>query len=508
MTKGPFRDKGIPIFLLFLTFSCSSPRKERAMAQYETYCASCHLAPSIQSLPKHIWAQEILPNMGARLGIRDAGYNPMKGESFEEQEAIIKSGIYPYKPLLSPADWESLKTYVLSMAPDSLPSNTGGEASGELYQFTAQPVVLDSAPGSLISFLDYNPKKGLIYTADIAGNLLGYAFQEKKVVPLGQFNAPIIDFTQNDSLSYATSIGYLNPSEIPSGKILRVEEDTTVTISKLLHRPVHTLVRDLNGNGRDELVVSEFGNYTGQLSLLAPDGDGPSYKKTVLLQQPGAIRVIPKDMDRDGREDLVVLTSQGDESVTVLYQQNDLQFRAHKVLRFSPVYGSSWFELLDFDGDGDDDIITVHGDNADKSYVHKPYHGMRIHINTGDNVFEERYFYPLNGATRIVAEDFDQDGDVDFGLLSTFPDYDLKPEHAFVYLENEDAGSFVFKPYTFTDVSLGRWLLMDSGDVDNDGDMDIVLSAFTYTFTPVPESLSKVWTEKNLDLMVLENKLK
>ncbi|WP_430966852.1 FG-GAP repeat domain-containing protein [Spongiimicrobium sp. 2-473A-2-J] len=508
MTKGPLLPKGISVFLLMLTFSCSPSKKERAMVQYQTYCASCHLAPSMQSLPKHIWAQEILPDMGARLGIRDAGYNPMKGESFEEQEAIIKSGIYPYRPSISKADWESLKAYIISMAPDTLPPSINRESSGELNQFTPQAVALDSAPGSLITFLDYSPNQGLIRTADIAGNLLGYSYTEKKKVSLHQFGAPIIDFTETDSLSYATSIGYLNPSEIPSGKVIRVGTDTTETISGVLHRPVHTLVCDLNKNGRNELVVSEFGNYTGQLSLLAQGVQDPSYRKTVLLQQPGAIRVIAKDMDQDGLEDLVVLTSQGDESITILYQQEDLQFKAQKVIRFSPVYGSSWFELVDFDGDGDDDMITVHGDNADKSYVHKPYHGMRIHINTGENVFEERYFYPLNGTTRVVAEDFDQDGDVDFGLLSTFPDYDQKPEYAFVYLENMDAAGFVFKPYTFADVNLGRWLLMDSGDVDQDGDMDIVLSAFSYGFTPVPESLSKIWTEKSLDLMVLENKLK
>lgn len=508
MTKGPLPTKGFPVFLLLLAFSCSPSGKEREMAQYDTYCASCHLAPSIQSLPKHIWAQEILPDMGARLGIRDAGYNPMKGESFEEQEAIIKSGIYPYRPSISQADWESLKAYIISMAPDTLPHNTNEESSGELHQFTPQTVALDNTPGSLITFLDYSPKHGLIYTADIAGNLLGYAYKEKKSMPVYRFGVPIVDFTENDSLSYATSIGYLNPSEIPSGKVVKVGKDTTETIAQVLHRPVHTLVGDLNKNGREELVVSEFGNYTGQLSLLAQLGEDLSYKKTILLQQPGVIRVISKDMNQDDREDLVVLTSQGDESITILYQQGNLQFKAQKVIRFSPVYGSSWFELLDFDGDGDDDIVTVHGDNADKSYVHKPYHGMRIHINTGENVFEERYFYALNGATRVVAEDFDQDGDVDFGLLSTFPDYDQKPEYAFVYLENKDAAGFVFKPYTLTDVNSGRWLLMDSGDVDQDGDIDIVLSAFTYSFTPVPKGLSKMWAEKNVDLMILENKLK
>ena len=133
---------------------------------------------------------------------------------------------------------------------------------------------------------------------------------------------------------------------------------------------------------------------------------------------------------------------------------------------------------------------------------------MRIHINDGNNNFEEKYFYQLNGATRLVAHDFDQDGDIDFGVISTFPDYENGPEFSFVYLENIKEDKFTFKPYTFKESNLGRWFLLDKGDIDNDGDMDIILSSFTYVFTPVPKYLSKLWKEKNIDLMLLENNLK
>jgi hypothetical protein len=176
-------------------------------------------------------------------------------------------------------------------------------------------------------------------------------------------------------------------------------------------------------------------------------------------------------------------------------------------LRFSPIYGSSWFELLDFDHDGDDDIITVNGDNADKTNIPKPYHGLRIHLNDGNNNFTESYFYPLNGATRFVADDFDQDEDVDFMIISTFPDYKNKPDQALIYLENQDEKSFQFQPYTFEQANLSRWFLLDAGDVDQDGDTDIILSAFTYVFIPVPGEISKNWETNNVDLMVLENNL-
>ena len=42
-------------------------------------------------------------------------------------------------------------------------------------------------------------------------------------------------------------------------------------------------------------------------------------------------------------------------------------------------------------------------------------------------------------------------------------------------------------------------------DFDLDGDQDIILSALTYSFTPVPPALSNAWNETKADLLFLEN---
>jgi len=496
------------ISIAFLTLiSCGTPSAKKQAALYERQCASCHLAPSIAHLPKDIWATKILPDMGARMGMKDSTFNPLGSVSYEEATAIFKTGIYPVRPTMVEKDWKLLKEYIISMAPDSLISIDNENTSTELDQFIPKPISFDTNQGSFITYLKYTQENNNILIGNIQGNLSAYNFIKDQISTVKEFSSAVVDYTKKEHLSYTTIIGKLDPSEIPSGKIVSIKNDTVRIIPKIFHRPVHNLVIDLNKDGTNELVISEFGNLTGKLSLLYLN-DNMSYDKKILLNQPGTIRVLSKDMNKDGKEDLIALTSQGDETITILYQQDNLSFIPEKVLQFSPVYGTSWFELIDYDDDGDDDIITVNGDNADKSYVQKPYHGMRIHINDGSNNFKEAYFYPLNGATRLIARDFDQDGDVDFGLLSTFPDYEKHPEFSFVYLENENASAFNFKPYTFKDSNTGRWFLMDAGDVDNDGDEDIILSSFTYIFTPVPAHLSKLWNEKNVDIMILENTLK
>ncbi|ASV28875.1 FG-GAP repeat domain-containing protein [Maribacter cobaltidurans] len=508
MRKSIHLKNFIYIISVIALFSCESKEK-KTIALYNSYCASCHVLPTIENLPKHIWEEGVLPDMGARMGIYDSTYDPYEKVSRMEEFAIKQSGIYPEKPLMNISDWNLLKDYILNMAKDSL--NTGSVITPrkKVSQFKPNPIILDSIKGSLITFLEYDSVQKQIITGNLNRKLIHYETLIKQVTKTEPTEGVATSYSKRDTLKYFTYVGYLDPSELPQGNISVIEPSKRkINTSNIqLHRPVHTLVHDFDKDGNDEVVVCEFGDLTGKLTLLTHKGDF-NYQNTVLLNLPGSIKSIAKDMNKDGKDDLVVLTSQGREGIHIFYQEENLKFRMETPITFSPVYGSSWFEILDYNNDGYPDIVTVNGDNADKSYIHKPYHGLRIHINDGNNNFEEQYFYPMNGATRVVSNDFDQDGDFDFGILSTFPNYDQTPSYSFVYLENKNSGQFQFEPYRMDTSDLGRWMLMDIGDTDQDGDMDIILSSFSYSFTPVPKLLNEAWRNSDVDLLILENKLK
>jgi hypothetical protein len=141
---------------------------------------------------------------------------------------------------------------------------------------------------------------------------------------------------------------------------------------------------------------------------------------------------------------LMVLFAHDDESIRLFTNMGNGSFAVTRILTFPPVYGSSGFQLVDFDKDGLLDILYTCRDNADLSSILKPFHGVYIYRNKGDWNFEQAYFYPVNGCTKAIAADFDNDGDMDLASIAFFADFKNKPEEKFLYFEQD--GPFHFCP--------------------------------------------------------------
>ena len=484
---------------LLLLFSRCQREPATPEALHATHCGSCHVAPSPATLPKSVWQTSVLPEMAARLGIATMGYDPEIILGAKEYALARAHGSYPETAALDYGDWERLRDYIIAAAADSLTASPLHSLT-DLKQFTPISGTTEDRSGSLVTFIG----------TDAAGRLIsgdGYGTLQCADTTLARARAPIVHYQAQSTGDLYLEIGNIYPTEAANGRLLRIRQDgSTEVLADSLHRPVHFVAADLDGNGRQEIVVSEYGNYTGVLSLLRQD-DGGTYRRSRLLGAAGCVRTVVEDMTGDGRPDLVVLHAQGDEGIDLLEQRADGGFTHHSLLRFPPVWGTSWFELTDFDGDGDLDLLTVHGDNADYSNLIKPYHGLRVWLNDGANNFTLGHFAALPGATRVVARDFDADGDMDVAVACNFADFARQPEAAFVYFENL---GLLNDPFAFTARSTplatdGRWLIMEGLDVDADGDEDLVLGSFTLNPAPVPERYAERWRSDSLDYLLLRN---
>ncbi|MEM9529030.1 MAG: VCBS repeat-containing protein, partial [Bacteroidota bacterium] len=138
----------------------------------------------------------------------------------------------------------------------------------------------------------------------------------------------------------------------------------------------------------------------------------------------------------------------------------------------------------------------------------KPYHGLRIFINEQDGQFTQQAFVPIYGCTRVVAHDFDQDGDVDFATTAYFADWENEPNAGFVYLENTDASNFQFSLHTAPAAKDGRWLVMEKGDFDADGDMDLALGSFLLPPGRQYQEIATYWRSSGTELLLLHNTLR
>lgn len=126
--------------------------------------------------------------------------------------------------------------------------------------------------------MGFDDKSKAIRIGSLTGKVLDYYFTSDDVKDCLHWSTALTSFATIEGRQYVTEIGVLNPSEEKKGRVLRIEEDTVVLVDSL-HRPVHTLVEDLNNDGTVELVISEFGHLTGQLSLLIEQEDGSFDKR-------------------------------------------------------------------------------------------------------------------------------------------------------------------------------------------------------------------------------------
>jgi len=57
---------------LVLIFCQNEEKKRLKEGKYlaNTHCQACHLVPDPQDLTKKVWEKEVLPKMGARLGMK------------------------------------------------------------------------------------------------------------------------------------------------------------------------------------------------------------------------------------------------------------------------------------------------------------------------------------------------------------------------------------------------------------------------------------------------------
>ncbi len=483
---------------------CDRLPKWRGERLARNYCAACHMFPAPTLLDKKTWRSRVLPEMALRLGIRTA-QSPFK-DPFQKQDTFLGA-------TLSDADWQSIVAYYLDHAPESLPRQSL-PALPRLDPpfFRTEPFLPRMESSGIITLLETDSALARIFVGDAARKSLEvFDWNRRRVASLPLGSPPTGVISDSTRLLVLES-GILAPNDEPRGRLAQYDIGPSDSfrvdgvLIDSLYRPVFVERYDFDHDGVDEFVICEFGNNRGRLALYK--SDGAKYTRQVLDGSPGAVRVELGDMTGDGAPDIVALFAQGNERIELFVNDGRGRFPdpPRILARFPPVYGSMYFTLRDFNGDGSLDILYVNGDNFDYSRIAKPYHGVRILENDGKNNFHERYFFPIYGAARAAVADFDSDGDLDILATSNFADAAHEPDQGIVFLEN--TGRVTFQPYEFTAGAGNQWNLIATADLDKDGRPDVIIGAMNLeSVATIQQGFGDRTSGKGPPLLVLQNRL-
>lgn len=462
-------------------------------ASFLSTCSTCHRLPDPGDLPTGIWDTVILPRMGHFLGRFAPGERAsLLAADPAARSALLKANVYPTKALVSDADWAAIRAYYLDRSPQALPHTPVPDTTHSRSFRARYPNAFLSPPsGSYIGI----PQEGGVLLGDINKEIL-LAF-DQDLEPVNQLKTgPGV--TAIDG-RMATVIGSFSPTDAASGRLVELGGGQPRTVIDSLQRPTSLVRLQLDDDPEAELLITEYGKWTGRLATWDRDAKG-NYQPSTLTNRAGAITAVINS--RATEPEAFVLFGQGREEVVRYSFGRDGGVSQEVVLSLPPSYGSSDLKLIDWNGDDFPDLLYTAGDNADYVSWPKPYHGIRVFTGTAEGAFKESLFLPLPGAYGAVAEDFDGDGDLDLAAISFFPDYRAaQPATAVLYVNNGD-GKFSVK--RLPGAEAGRFLRLTAGDFDRDGDTD--LAAATLAMEAVPDGGRMArWLKNGLPFVVWEN---
>ena len=484
--------------------SASSPdflAQGRELAR--VHCQGCHLQPEPDQLDKATWYEQTLPRMSIRLG-----FMPQSIDRHPEADLLKASGRFATTPYIPLSDWKAITNFYVSSAPEKpLPQVRSQPIRVGLKSFRVEPAAATESGGPETTLVRIDSQNRRVFVGDARRKTLELRGPDGSLRQTQTIGNVPVGLSFGSSMGLLASIGSFMPSDRPLADVRRWDGTlrslaTAAPILTNLPRVTQAILEDLNGDGRQDLIVCAFGNVMGRFSWHENLGGG-KYSEHVLWDRPGAIAAQVLDFNQDGRPDIGVLVAQETESFFVFLNRGAGEFSMQVGFQRSPLFGHTSFDVADLDGDGRPDLVVTNGDNGEYASPIKRYHGIRVYMGRPDLTFKESFFYPLNGAFKAFIRDFDQDGHPEIAAISYFPDYSQSPEEGFVCLENR--GNFRFAAATFKESLAGRWLTLDCGDLDGDGDEDLVLGSHIHGPSPVPDNLKANWERDRIPYMILRN---
>ena len=387
-------------------------------------CSQCHVFPAPNALPKNSWTK-VIDEMVTIAG-------EMEGAA------------------LHPADVAEARDYFATRSPEALsldPASSNGEDDSDIWKvrhFTppgleralvpavAHVVSARLAEGEPLSLLvsEMRSRSVLHLAFDIpdGGSPVLYPMLRNANYP-AHIAVTDIDADGRGDL-FIAGIGSMQPTNAMNGTIILASQREgrrfrRQIVAEGLGRPTDVRAADLDGDGDLDAGYTAFGlRGPGQLAILENRSSSRGQfevHQRLLDSRDGFTSFAIEDMDADGRPDIVALLAQEHEQVMVYRNEGAMQFSS-RIVWAAP--HSSWafsqLHVADINADGSPDILTTNGDSLDYN-VRKPYSGVQYFENQGGLQFRPVTIGALPGCSAAGSADLDGDGDLDVVATAFMP---------------------------------------------------------------------------------------
>ena len=470
------------LVLVSTGFTAQPPAPKSLDTLIHEACSKCHQFPDPSVISRDQWPEKI---------------NTMFHLANLELAAKYGRPIWEIDPI------EGTR-YFTSRAPAELPMPvwaTGKETNPIPFEhrvIMGGQTILDQTGGANVQLWDLFPDipGPELVTCDMMSGWVTWTDPDDPEVgmqPIAQLNNPchseLVDLDGDGHLDLLVAeLGDPLPSDTELGSVallrgLGNRQFETVRLTGKLGRVADARAADFDGDGDLDIVVGEFGwRKLGSILYLENVSTTPGdlrFEQHQIDPRHGTIHVPVVDLNGDGKPDFIALISQEHERVVAFLGRGDGTFSPEDVyIAPHPQWGSSGIEVLDFDADGDSDVLFTNGDSLDDMRL-RPYHGIQWLENQGKYPFVRHAIAPYYGVHRAEAGDIDGDGDLDLAVCSFLPQLpeELRQKlHLTGIAWYEQAADHQWKMHPLADLPCD-FPTLDLGDLDGDGRLDIMTAS-------------------------------
>ncbi len=331
-----------------------------------------------------------------------------------------------------------------------------------------------------------------VLACDARSNLVSWLRQvapgrfEESVVAAGipsPVHVEAVDLDGDGDLDLlVASLGQIFPNNDRIGAVIVLENDGRQNFSKrtLLDRVARVAdvqAADLDGDGKLDLVVGQFGYDQGEIRWMKNLGAW-KFESRNLLNLSGTVNVCIADFTGDGHPDIAALVSQQWEEIHLFTNDGRGKF-AGKVIFGSTNedFASSGLRIADLNRDGKPDLLFTNGDGFGPTPQPgpRPWHGVQWLENRGGGKFQFHRIADLPGAYAPLGVDLDGDGATDVVALSAFNEWAKPGAVSVVWYRND--GKQNFTPHILAHRPT-HLLTIDAADFGGDGRPALVTGAF------------------------------